>query len=104
MSIDTELVELFTEGELWEIVRHTFAGPIPEPFFVGVVASAVLMVIYVNSRSVVLTAIVAMLSGGVIVEMLPPEVQAAGVLLIIAGVVAAGSSIYLGRNQPVRAR
>lgn len=91
------------EGEFWEVLGQAFSGTMPLIFVVGIVASLVLLAIYLNSESIVLTSIVAMLSGGVVIESMPPEVRVAGYLLILVGVAAAGSSIYLGQQRrPVR--
>lgn len=94
----TNPAEYLAEGEIWELLRDVVGGAMPVVFFTGAVATLVLMAIYQNSRSLILTSITAMLSGGVIVEFLPAEVRIAGFLLIFAGVSAAGASIYLGRE------
>jgi hypothetical protein len=97
----TSVAEDFANGDVWGFLSDVFGTSMPMTFFIGAVASLILMAIYINSRSVVLTAITAMLSGGVIVEWFPGEVRVAGFLLIFTGVAAVGSSIYLGRNRPV---
>ena len=89
-------------GEFWKVLGESFGQSMPLVFVIGVMASAVLLAIWINSQSIVLTAITAMLSGGVIVEFLPPEVRVAGYLLILFGVAAVGSSIYLGKQRKVR--
>lgn len=88
-------------GDLWGLLADVFGNAMPLVFFVGVVASLVLISIYVNSRSLVLTAVTAMLSGGVVVQYMPPEVRTAGYLLILAGVAAVGTSLYLGKEPRV---
>ena len=94
-------IQAFADGDFWAVFRSVFGEVMPMTFVVGGVFSLMLMSIYVSSRSVVMTAITAMLSGGVIVEFLPPEVRIAGFMLIFAGVAAAGSSIYLGRRRRI---
>lgn len=99
--IPLSIVDALSEGRFWRVIAETYGGVMPIVFFIGALASLVLMSIYINSESVVLTAIVAMLAGGLIIEFLPPEVRMAGYLLIIVGVTAVGSSIYLGRERKV---
>jgi hypothetical protein len=60
------------------------------------------MAIYINSRSIVLTAVTAMLSGAVMVEYMPPSVRMAGYGLILLAAAGVGASIYTGRTRPVR--
>lgn len=95
------VIRAFSEGRFWDILRQVYGQAMSLNFFVGGVCSLILMAIYINSRSVVLTATTAMLSGAVVVEWFPPEVRIAGFLLIFAGVAAAGSSIYLGRRRRI---
>lgn len=94
-------IRAMSEGDFWEVLRQVFGQAMSLTFFVGTVFTLILMSIYINSRSVVLTATTAMLSGAVVVEFFPPEVRIAGFLLIFAGVAAAGSSIYLGRRRRI---
>jgi len=94
--------ERLADGDLVKLMQDTFGSAMPFVFFVGVVASLVLMAIYINSRSLVLTAVTAMLSGAVVVEYMPPQVRMAGYGLILLAAAAVGASIYTGRQRPVR--
>lgn len=94
-------IDAATDGDFWGVVSETFGNAMPEPLFVGVVVSLVLMAIYMNSKSIVLTGVTAMLAGAMIVEFLPPELQTAGYLIILASVVVVAVQIYTGRqSQP----
>jgi len=95
-------VESLTDGNLVEVIASSYGSAMPLVFFIGIVCSLIILTIYINSRSLTLTAVVTMLSGGVVVEYLPPEVRVAGYGLIVVGVAAVGASIYLGRERPVR--
>jgi hypothetical protein len=95
-------VDNLTDGNLVEVIAATYGSAMPLVFFVGIVCSLIILTIYINSRSLTLTAIVTMLSGGVVVEYLPPPVRVAGYALIVVGVAAVGASIYLGRERPIR--
>ena len=91
-------VDAAGEGDLWGVIEYAFGGVIPEVLLVGVICSVILIAIWMNSQSVVLTGVTAMLSGAVIVEFLPPEVRMAGYLVILAAVAAVATSIYA--SQP----
>lgn len=101
MNVALQASKLVSEGKFWELLRTVFGQPMEINFFLGSVCSLIVMVIYINSRSVVLATIVSMLSGGVIVGFLPAEVRMAGMLLILVGVAMAGASVYLGRNRRI---
>lgn len=98
MSVSDRLAD----GDLVGLLQDTFGSAMPFVFFSGGVAALVIMAIYINSRSLVLTAVTAMLSGAVLIEYMPPQVRVAGYLLILAAVAAVGVSIYTGRERPVR--
>lgn len=95
------IAEYFAEGDLWGPFAESYGSVMSMDLFIGVVFSIILATIYINSRSVVLTAITAMLSGGVIVNFFPPEIRTAGFLLIFVGVAAAGTGVYLGRTPRI---
>lgn len=64
-----------SDGGFWRVLGETYESAMPPVLMIGVVSSVVLLAIYINSQSVALTAITAMLSGGVIVKFLPPVVR-----------------------------
>lgn len=98
----TSVVDLLADGDIIGVIEETFGSAMPMLFFTGIVASLVVLSIYINSRSLVLTAVTMMLSGGVVIQYMPAEVRMAGYLLIIVAVAAVGTSIYTGRERPVR--
>lgn len=88
----------FGSGNWWDAIAGPFGQVMPETLFVGMVCSMIIVAIWLNSRSIVLVAVTTMLSGGVVVEFLPARVRTAGYLLIVFGVAAAMSAVYLGRD------
>jgi hypothetical protein len=98
----SEFVRDLVSGNIVEAITQSYGTAMPPLLFAGVLASAVLASLYINSRSVVLVGLVSMLSGGVIVQSLPPQLRTLGYALVLVAVAAVGSSIYLGRSSEVR--
>lgn len=97
-----KLSELLSEGDVIGLLEQVFGSAMPMVFFVGSSASLIVMAIWINSKSLVLTAVVSMLSGAVVIEYMPPSVRMAGYGLILFAAAAVGATIYTGRSRPVR--
>jgi len=98
----SDFIRDLVDGNIIEALTQSFGEAMPPLLFTAIVVSMVLAALYISNRSVVLTGIVAMLSGGVLVEYFPPQLRTAGYALIVLAVAAVGSSIYLGREREVR--
>lgn len=100
--IAASIVDLLADGDIVGLLEYVYGGAMPMILFVGIVGGLVIMTIYINSRSIALTAVVMMLSGAVVVEYMPPEAQMAGYAFIAVAAAAVVYSVYTGRERPVR--
>lgn len=100
--IAASIVDLLADGDIVGLLEYVYGGAMPMILFVGIVGGLVIMTIYINSRSIALTAVVMMLSGAVVVEYMPPEAQMAGYGFIAVAAAAVVYSVYTGRERPVR--
>lgn len=97
-----DTVDRFSEGDIWGVLADSYGGAMPLPLLTGATGSLVLVSLYINSRSVSLVAITAMVSGGAIIGFMPPEVRMGGYLLLAAGAAAVGVGLWQGQRRPVR--
>jgi hypothetical protein len=97
MSVPLSAFDDLLAGRWLDAVLAPFLGSMG-PLFVGIIGAAIVGAIYIDTDSIALPTVVAMLGGGLVVRFLPPAVQRAGFLLIFVGVVLAGSSMWIQRG------
>lgn len=82
----------------WWAVTDPYFGELG-PLFVAIVGVAVLGAVYLNSDSIAIPAVLAMVGGGVLSQHAPAPVSRGAFLLIYAGVVLFGTALYVSRRR-----
>lgn len=84
------------DGDWWAVTDPYF--DVMGVLFVGVVGVAVLGSVYINSDSIALPAVLAMLGGGVLAQYAPAPVTRGAFLLIYGGIVLVVTLLYVQRR------
>lgn len=71
-------------------------------WWVGMIVLGIMGILYVDTRDLILPAVLAMLTGGLVVQFAPPGVANAGMLIMILGAALAVGRTYLRGSDPGR--
>lgn len=98
--VATSAFDLLLQGRIIDAVVQVYMdalGPMAPAILVGAIAAS----LYIDAKSLVFIAVVAMLAGGLMVGYLPAPAQNVGRLVIFAGVVLAALRVYVSRGSRV---
>jgi hypothetical protein len=86
----SSLSEFWVNGAIFDGIRCTFVGPLPESIVLLVAIGAPLMALVVASRRVIVPFVVVAFAGAALVTQLPAGIQGAVGVVVLTSIVAIG--------------